>query len=224
MSNAHLVCVWNTQKTCVPAFSWNNGGSRALFMGPVTIFFRKNDFKTRSHGTIHTFKNYFVTVFSVFSNKRYPNKPLAFVWIVLKSTCICVSHFFIFEKSVSRALWVPCRNIKQNYVFPVGPVHCSWDPQVLYLENETKKKNFKTGFHSTIHTFKNYFVTVFSVFSKISGIQINPQYSFGMSWNFQFICNFNLFLLLFMNLIVLLSLFFNFFFYIFNKKISILAK
>ena len=37
-----------------------------------------------------------------------------------------------------------------------------------------KKKNFKTRFHSTIHTFKNYFTTVFSVFSKISGIQIDP--------------------------------------------------
>ena len=29
--------------------------------------------KTGSHGTIHTFKNYFATVFSIFNNKRYPN-------------------------------------------------------------------------------------------------------------------------------------------------------
>ena len=34
--------------------------------------------KNESHGTIHIFKNYFVTVFSVFSfskNKLYPNGP-----------------------------------------------------------------------------------------------------------------------------------------------------
>ena len=32
------------------------------------------------------------------------------------------------------------------------------------------KKYFKIGSHSTIHTFKNYFTTVFSVFNKISDI------------------------------------------------------
>ena len=35
----------------------------------------------RSHDTIHTFKNYFVIVFSVFSfskNKLYPNEPLMY--------------------------------------------------------------------------------------------------------------------------------------------------
>ena len=35
-------------------------------------------------------------------------------------------------------------------------------------------QRFKNGSHSTIHTFKNYFATVFSVFSKISGIQTDP--------------------------------------------------
>ena len=39
--------------------------------------FNKFFFKTRSHSTIHIFKNYFATVFSIFSNKRYPNRPLA---------------------------------------------------------------------------------------------------------------------------------------------------
>ena len=33
--------------------------------------------KIGSHGTIQTFKNYFATVISVFSNKRYPNRPFA---------------------------------------------------------------------------------------------------------------------------------------------------
>ena len=31
-------------------------------------------FKTESYGIIHTFKNYFTTLFSVFSNKWYPIK------------------------------------------------------------------------------------------------------------------------------------------------------
>ena len=49
---------------------------RALFTGPTSTFFTKNNFKTGFHGTIHIFKNYFPTVFSVFSNKRYLNRPL----------------------------------------------------------------------------------------------------------------------------------------------------
>ena len=38
--------------------------------------------------------------------------------------------------------------------------HCSWDPQSFYLE-----KNIKNGSYGTIHTFKNYFGTMFLVFS-----------------------------------------------------------
>ena len=44
-----------------------NGGSGTLFTGPASTFSSKNNFKTGSHGTIHTFKNYFATVFLVFS-------------------------------------------------------------------------------------------------------------------------------------------------------------
>ena len=61
---------------------------KRVSMGPVycswdsqTSFFSKTFIKNWSHGTIHTFKNYFVTVFSVFSfqqNKRYPNTLLIF--------------------------------------------------------------------------------------------------------------------------------------------------
>ena len=46
--------------------------------------------------------------------------------------------------------------------------HCSRDPQPLYSE-----KNIKNGSYNTIHTFKNYFATVFSVFS----FQQNKLYS-----------------------------------------------
>ena len=41
-------------------------------------------------------------------------------------------------------------------------IHCSWDPQPLYSE---KKKKIKNESHDIIHIFKNYFITVFSVFS-----------------------------------------------------------
>ena len=54
-----------------------SSGSHALFMGPIgTLFKEKKNFKTGSYSIIHTFKNYFATVFSIFSfqqNKRYPS-------------------------------------------------------------------------------------------------------------------------------------------------------
>ena len=42
--------------------------------------------------------------------------------------------------------------------------HCSRDSQPLYLE----KKYIKNESHSTIHTFKNYFATVFSISNQIT--------------------------------------------------------
>ena len=45
--------------------------SRDLYV----LFLAKKNFKIGSHGTINTFKNYFITVFLVFSNKRYLNRP-----------------------------------------------------------------------------------------------------------------------------------------------------
>ena len=53
----------------------------ASYVGPMhylwdlqILFFSKNNFKTESHDTIYIFKNYFATVFSVFSNKWYLNR------------------------------------------------------------------------------------------------------------------------------------------------------
>ena len=48
--------------------------------------------------------------------------------------------------------------------------------RILFMgpESTLLKKNFKIGSYSTIHTFKNYFITVFSVFNKISNIQTDP--------------------------------------------------
>ena len=53
----------------------------------------------------------------------------------------------------------------------VGPVHRSHDPQVLYLE-----KKIKNGSHGTIHSFKNYFATVYLF---IYNFQQNKQYPNG---------------------------------------------
>ena len=55
--------------------------THALFTGPQIPLFNNFFIKYGSHGNIHTFKNYFTTVFSVsvfsFSkNKLNPNRPL----------------------------------------------------------------------------------------------------------------------------------------------------
>ena len=39
-------------------------------------FFSKIFIKNGSHSTIHIFKNYFATIFLVFSNKKYINRPI----------------------------------------------------------------------------------------------------------------------------------------------------
>ena len=49
-------CVWYLRFLC---------GFYALFMGPASTYFNKKKIKTRSYGIIHTFKNYFATMFSV---------------------------------------------------------------------------------------------------------------------------------------------------------------
>ena len=59
--------------TCVFALG-DKSTVHALFS---TVHGLKN-IKNGSHGTIHTFKNYFATVFLVFSfskNELYPNRP-----------------------------------------------------------------------------------------------------------------------------------------------------
>ena len=53
----------------------------------------------------------------------------------------------------------------------VGPVNSARDPQTSLFNNFF----IKNGSHDTIHTFKNYFATVFSVSAKISSIQTNSM-------------------------------------------------
>ena len=68
--------VWIALKSIYVCVCVLSSGSRALFTGLVSMESGKINFKTRSHGIIHTFKNYFTTVFLVFNNKRYPNRLL----------------------------------------------------------------------------------------------------------------------------------------------------
>ena len=71
-------------------FTHCSGTVHVLFMRPTTILFRKN-IKNESHGTIHTFKNYFDTIFSVFNfsnNKFNPNRP------IVCESYTCVIHVF----------------------------------------------------------------------------------------------------------------------------------
>ena len=55
-----------------------------------------------------------------------------------------------------------CSQLQHHCLCTVAALfmHCLWDPQLLYSE-----KKIKNWSHDTIHTFKNYFVTIFSVFS-----------------------------------------------------------
>ena len=60
-------------------YSWTVAATFDYFNIQISFFI--NFFiKNGSHDTIHTFKNYFVIVFSVFNNKQYPNINLVSVW------------------------------------------------------------------------------------------------------------------------------------------------
>ena len=56
----------------------------------------------------------------------------------------------------------------------MGLVHCLRDSQTFFFSNFF----IKNWSHDTIHTFKNYFATIFSVFNKISTIQTDPSNDF----------------------------------------------
>ena len=88
-----------------------------------------------------------------------------------KLSCVCVLHFlllffsFFFHAFCFRgelSLFTHCRST----------VHALFTGPTLTLFR--KKIKIKNGSHDIIHTFKNYFVTIFSVFNKISYIQIDP--------------------------------------------------
>ena len=79
-------------------------GSRALFIVLASADFSKFFFKIGSYGIIYTFKNYFVTVFSVFSNKRYPNRILKKNATTTFSQLLTTSHLASCANSCSPSI------------------------------------------------------------------------------------------------------------------------
>ena len=94
----------------------------------------------------------------------------------LDSTKTCVA--FCELRSLLFFFFVSCSRGQQlfllfrPFITSVGPVHCSQDPQISLFSNFF----IKNGSHDTIHTFKNYFATMFSVsvFS-FSKNKLNPN-------------------------------------------------
>ena len=96
--------------------------------------------------------------------------------------CVCVYLFYfsllrlafhVGHSTVngSRALCTkPTTSLTSKYstsmCLSVDPVYCSLNAQISFFSNFF----IKNGPYDTIHIFKNYFTTIFSVFSKISGI------------------------------------------------------
>ena len=85
--------------------------------------------------------------------------------------CFAFVHFLFFF--LSRKVWLfhPC-TIHAFQIFS-NRVHCTRTIHGTH-KHFIHKKNIKNESHNTIHTFKNYFTTVFSVFNKISYIQTDP--------------------------------------------------
>ena len=80
-------------------------------------------------------------------------------WIMKKKLSVCIlAIFFFLEVCFCFFQWILCT---------VHGIH------KLFFFTKTLIKN---GFHGTIHTFKNYFTTVFSIFNKINDIQIQPSF------------------------------------------------
>ena len=63
----NLGWVWTEMKSNQNTHVYFFCESRTPFMGLVSTDFNKFFFKIRSHSTIHTFNNYFITIFSIFS-------------------------------------------------------------------------------------------------------------------------------------------------------------
>ena len=62
-------------------------------------------------------------------------------------------------------------------------MHCLYTIYETHNHFIQKKKNIKNEFYDTIHTFKIYFITVFSVFNKINYIQTeSKKLRFHLFW------------------------------------------
>ena len=114
--NNEIILIFNPNpNACV---LYPNLGPMHCSQDPQTSFFRKNFIKNGSNGTIHTFKNYLVIMFSVFSNKQYPNRPLLsslfffsfFFWF---EGCLCQQFFLEFFFFIGVKPWISTSQRKQ---------------------------------------------------------------------------------------------------------------
>ena len=82
-----------------------------------------------------------------------------YVWIGVSVPTSSILPFFFFFGSVFSIFLTLCHTN--------GSVHYSRNSQTSFFSNFF----IKIWSYGTIHTFKNYFITIFSIFSKISDIQ-----------------------------------------------------
>ena len=107
---------------------------------------------------------------------------LVYVWIhcthvyVLQAAFLFLFFFFFTRFGVMRLLLIYCSLNSNHKCWLFYSKQCIsilfMNPQIPLFSNFF----IKNGSHDTIHTFKNYFATMFSVFSfsKISSIQTDP--------------------------------------------------
>ena len=81
----------------------------ALFTYPQILLFNNFFIKNESYGTIHTFKNYFTTVFSVFSFQFQQNKLYLNIRYISKNN-------LLFEEFVIKSLWIRCSVILEEFI------------------------------------------------------------------------------------------------------------
>ena len=83
---------------------------------------------------------------------------LGAVWIAKTQHILHQRFSFYFYFLFFINAWIVTHTVHTHCAGDI--VHCSWDPHHFIQE-----KKIKNGSHGTIYTFKNYFVTVFSIFS-----------------------------------------------------------
>ena len=81
-------------------------GFHILFTRLTSLFFSKIFIKNESHDTIHTFKNYFATVFSIFNNKRYPNESLVYYLAYFCYYSQASLHFLVLFMDLTILFWL----------------------------------------------------------------------------------------------------------------------
>ena len=127
---------------------------------------------------------YFLSQHLFFMKKSFSER---LDWAYYVCVCVCVFQFFFFflrsafhvgmclSVDLVHCVWdlLPFWTSKffTKNALSVDPMHCSRDPQISFFT----KTFIKNGSHNTIHIFKNYFVTVFSIFS----FQQNKRYPNG---------------------------------------------